>query len=99
MYLRVVRAAGGKGIKHEYVRVVEAYREDGKNKHRTSSISDARICWSLISTSTSSVACCTATGRQSKICAARTSRLPALGTGDRCWWRGICGVSSDLNAY
>ena len=35
MYLRVVRAAGGKGIKHEYVRVVEAYREDGKNKHRT----------------------------------------------------------------
>jgi transposase len=35
MYLRVVRAAGSKGIKHEYVRVVEAYREDGKNKHRT----------------------------------------------------------------
>jgi len=35
MYLRVVRAAGGKGVKHEYVRVVEAYRENGKNKHRT----------------------------------------------------------------
>jgi transposase len=35
MYLRVVRAAGSKGVKHEYVRVVEAYREDGKNKHRT----------------------------------------------------------------
>ena len=26
MFLRVVRAAGGKGVKHEYVRVVEAYR-------------------------------------------------------------------------
>src|SRR5215831_17089219 len=34
MYLRVVRAAGGKGVKHEYVRIVEAYRENG-NKHRT----------------------------------------------------------------
>jgi len=34
-YLRVVRAAGGKGVKHEYVRIVEAYRENGKNKHRT----------------------------------------------------------------
>ena len=30
-----IRAAGGKGIKHEYVRIVEAYREEGKNKHRT----------------------------------------------------------------
>ena len=35
MYLLVVRAAGGKGVKHEYVRIVEAYRENGKNKHRT----------------------------------------------------------------
>ena len=35
MFLRVVRAAGGKGIKHEYVRVVEAYRENGKTRHRT----------------------------------------------------------------
>jgi transposase len=35
MYLRVVRAAGAKGVKHECVRVVEAYRENGKNKHRT----------------------------------------------------------------
>ena len=26
MFLRVVRAAGGKGVKHEYVRVVEALR-------------------------------------------------------------------------
>ena len=35
MFLRVVRAAGGKGVKHEYVRVVEAYREHGKTRHRT----------------------------------------------------------------
>jgi hypothetical protein len=35
MFLRVVRAAGGKGVKHEYVRVVEAYREEGKTRHRT----------------------------------------------------------------
>jgi transposase len=35
MFLRVVRAAGGKGVKHEYVRVVEAYREQGKTRHRT----------------------------------------------------------------
>jgi transposase len=35
MFLRVVRAAGGKDVKHEYVRVVEAYREHGKTRHRT----------------------------------------------------------------
>ena len=27
VFLRVVRAAGAKGVKNEYVRVVEAYRE------------------------------------------------------------------------
>jgi transposase len=35
MFLRIVRAAGGHGVKHEYVRVVEAYRENGKTRHRT----------------------------------------------------------------
>jgi transposase len=35
MFLRVVRAAGGHGVTHEYVRVVEAFREDGKTRHRT----------------------------------------------------------------
>jgi transposase len=34
MFLRVVRAAGGKGVQHEYVRLVEAFREGGKNKQR-----------------------------------------------------------------
>ena len=35
MFLRVVRALGGKDVTHEYVRVVEAYRENGKTRHRT----------------------------------------------------------------
>ena len=36
MFLRVVRAAGGKGVKHAYLRLVEAYRDnDGKTQHRT----------------------------------------------------------------
>jgi transposase len=35
MFLRVVRAAGGKGVTHEYVRVVEAFRHHGKTRHRT----------------------------------------------------------------
>jgi transposase len=35
MFLRIVRAAGAKGVKNEYVRVVEAYRENGKTRHRT----------------------------------------------------------------
>jgi hypothetical protein len=37
MFLRVVRAPSGKrGVKHEYVRVVEAYRDhDGKTRHQT----------------------------------------------------------------
>src|SRR5690242_11083833 len=35
MFLRIVRAAGGNGVKREYVRVVEAYRQKGKTRHRT----------------------------------------------------------------
>jgi transposase len=36
MFLRVVRANVRKGVKREYVRVVEAYRDhDGKTRHRT----------------------------------------------------------------
>src|ERR1700739_803656 len=36
MFLRVVRANVSKGVKREYVRVVEAYRDhDGKTRHRT----------------------------------------------------------------
>lgn len=34
MFLRIVKAAGGKEVQHEYVRLVEAYREHGKNKQR-----------------------------------------------------------------
>ncbi len=34
MFLRIVKAAGGGGVQHEYVRLVEAYREHGKNKQR-----------------------------------------------------------------
>jgi len=34
MFLRIVKARGGKGITHEYVRLVEGYREHGKNKQR-----------------------------------------------------------------
>jgi len=35
MFLRIVRAAGGQGVKHEYVRVVGAYRDHGKTRRRT----------------------------------------------------------------
>jgi transposase len=34
MFLSIVKAAGGKGKQYEYVRLVEAYREHGKNKQR-----------------------------------------------------------------
>jgi hypothetical protein len=34
MFVRTVKAAGGEGKKHEYVRLVESYREGGKNKQR-----------------------------------------------------------------
>ena len=34
MFLRIVKAAGGKGVQHEYVRLVESYRDDGKVKQR-----------------------------------------------------------------
>lgn len=36
MFLRVVRATVSQGVKREYVRVVEAYRDhDGKTRHHT----------------------------------------------------------------
>lgn len=34
MYLRTVKAAGGEGVQHQYLRLVESYREGGKNKQR-----------------------------------------------------------------
>ena len=34
MFLRIVKAAGGKGVQHEYVRLVESYRQGGKVKQR-----------------------------------------------------------------
>ena len=34
MFLRIVKAAGGKGVQHEYVRLVENYRDGGKVKQR-----------------------------------------------------------------
>jgi transposase len=33
-FLRIVKAQGGKGTQHEYVRLVEGYRDHGKNKQR-----------------------------------------------------------------
>lgn len=35
MFLRIVKAAGGKGVQHEYVRLVQSYREGGKSLSRT----------------------------------------------------------------
>jgi len=35
MYLRTVKVPSSKGTVNEYVRVVEAYRQDGKVKQRT----------------------------------------------------------------
>ena len=34
MFLRIVKARGGQGVQHEYVRLVEGYRDHGQNKQR-----------------------------------------------------------------
>src|SRR4030067_321472 len=34
MFLRTVKAAGGQGVQHEDVRLVDAYREDGRASQR-----------------------------------------------------------------
>jgi transposase len=34
MFLRTVKASGGRGVQHEYVRLVESYRERGTTKQR-----------------------------------------------------------------
>ena len=83
MFLRVVRATVSKGVKHEYVRVVEAYRETARPGIARSSISAARICWRRISTSASSTVCCTA----------KRSRRSRPAQGRRCG-RGV-GLGAD----
>ena len=36
MFLRLVKATGGNGVTYEYVRLVEAFRDEkGKTQHRT----------------------------------------------------------------
>ena len=34
MYLRTVRAKGAEGVEFEYIRLVEAYWENGRSKQR-----------------------------------------------------------------
>src|SRR5215471_17359909 len=91
MFLRIVRAAGGNGTKHEYVRVVEAYRDKGKTKHRTiinlgrkdllAKHLDLDKLQRLLHGDEGSDR-----GLQREDIA-----RSALGIGDRCWRRGTCG--------
>ena len=89
MFLRVVRAAGGGGVKHEYVRVVEAYRDNGKIRHRTV----VRICWPNVWICINLLVCFMAIplmGRKSK---ARMLVRWGHGIGVGCWWHGIFGAN------
>ena len=94
MFLRVVRASGGKGVKHEYLRLVEAIAttRERPNTGRFSILA-ASICWPHISISTSSTDCCTAQQSRSKFSSMKRSKRSRLGTGDRCWPRAISGTN------
>jgi hypothetical protein len=50
MFLRVVRAAGGKGVKHEYVRWSKLIGSTARRGIARFSISGGGICWHRTST-------------------------------------------------
>src|SRR5215831_12361597 len=94
MFLRVVRATVSNGLKREYVRVVEAYRDQaGKTQHRTvlnlgrkdllAAHLDLTKLQRLLQAMTGAV-------RPD----ARTSRRSERGIGARCWLLVRCGVNS-----
>ena len=90
MFLRLVRATVSKGVKREYVRVVEAYRDaSGKTRHHTIINLAAGICWRGILISRSLPVCCTAMRGLIEPCAARGS--PPLGVG---FGAGLGGTSA-----
>src|ERR1700704_6162697 len=95
MFLRVVRAVGGKGVKHEYVRVVEAFRQKGKTRHRTVLNLGRRDLLAahldldkLMRLLHGEAVADPPRPRRGGLAGSRR------GTGDRCWWRASCGASS-----
>jgi len=99
MFLRVVRAAGRKGVKNEYVRVVEAYRENGKTRHRTvlnlgrRDLLAAHLDVDKLQRLLQGRPVPIARWRIARF-GTRTLRRSRHGIGDRCWWRAICGANS-----
>jgi hypothetical protein len=96
MFLRVVRATVSKGVKREYVRVVEAYRDrDGKTRHRTViNLGRKDLCWRSTSILASSAVCCMAMRPAMIASRTRISGRSERGTGGRCWQRAGCGAIS-----
>src|ERR1700675_1875770 len=94
MFLRVVRAAGGKGVKHEYVRVVEAFRQNGKTRHRTVLNLGRRDLLAAHLDLDKLMRLLHARRLRIAPSGVRTFARSRRGTGDRCWWRASCGASS-----
>ena len=90
--LRIVRAAGANGVKHEYVRVVEAYREKGKTRHRTIlNLGRRDLLAEYLDLKKFARLLHGEAAADSQVEKARTSVLSVHGTGAVSWWRGTFG--------
>ena len=92
MYLRTVKVRSSSGTVNEYVRVVEAYRDDGKVKQRTVADLGRKDLLLRFSPSSSDclVAIAAAETRKTKI--STSSMLPP---GDRSWSFALCSINWD----
>ena len=97
MFLRVVRAPSGKtGVKHEYVRVVEAYRDhEGKTQHQTIiNLGRKDLLAAHLDLDKLNRLLHGEPAADPSSSLTTTSVLSERGTGGRCWSPVTCGASS-----
>ena len=80
MYLRTVRAKGAEGVEFEYIRLVEAYWENGPPNSASSPIWDARTSWRRILRVSLSCWAAASKPKQARCCGERIEATLAA-----CW--------------
>src|SRR5271165_6023878 len=94
MYLRTVRAKGAEGVELEYIRLVEAYWENGRSKQRViANLGRKDLLAPHLENLVELLGGAKKRKQARRVAASALSRLlpPA---GDRCWSRAHCGANS-----
>src|SRR5205823_3005715 len=99
MYLRTVKAKGAEGVEFEYIRLVEAYWENGHSKQRVVANLGRK---DLLAPHLESLIELLGGAKKAKIgfprAAASALRRLLPRAGDRCWWLARCGANSAWRA-